>query len=316
MKILDALLEGVRTVSRKKRYTFLAYGFNLSTTLILAITVAMAIQSSLGDSLASENLLKGFDDLWYRNFSSEAKGAVRSFDPSVVGIGAVFNGLDTFITGRFLKGSVAIAAVGFLYLLVWTFFSGGFIAIYASQDERPFFFQQAARFFPRFLVLGVLASILYFFLFKFVLNWFTKAVDELTRETIDERVHFTYTLLKYAILWSIVWSVNILFDYSKILTVLEDHKNALTAPLKALRVVFANFFKTYGLYFAIGSLWIVLMLIYWLIAPGAGQSSWITIFGAFLLGQIYLFGRIGMRCLFYAGQTTMFTAITSGEGTE
>ncbi|MFQ5640108.1 MAG: hypothetical protein ACE5IR_19180 [bacterium] len=311
MKIIDALLEGIRTVSRTKRYVLLTYALNMLLVLTLALSVSSAIEKSLGESLAGVKMLHGFDDLWYRNFSSQASGVARSFHPSVVGIGAIFNGLDDFIRGRLLGGDIAIVGVGFGYLLLWTFFSAGFISIYASQDERPSFFQQAARFFPRFLVLGVTAGILYFLLFKFVLGWLTKAVDELTRETIDERVHFTYTVSKYLILWSLVWSVNILFDYSKIVTVLRDHKNVLTAPLKAFRVVFGNFFKTYGLYLAIGSLWIVLMFIYWLVVPGAGQASWLTILLAFLLGQLYMVSRVGMRCLFYAGQTAMCTTIAS-----
>ncbi|MFQ5864748.1 MAG: hypothetical protein ACE5IW_05910 [bacterium] len=313
MKIIDAFLEGFRNMSRTKRYIFLVYISNLLVALILGVSLGMTLHSSLGDSLAGENLLKGFDGLWYRNFASQAKGLANSFDPSVVGIGAVFNGLEAFIKGSFLNGQVAIVGVGLVYLLLWTFFSAGFISVYAAQEERPSFFQQAARFFLRFLVLGVIAGIFYFLLFKFVLNWLTKAVAELTRETIDERIHFTYTVLKYLILWMLVWSVNILFDYSKIFTVLRDHKNALTAPLKAMIVVFGNFFKIYGLYFAIGSLWIVLMFIYWLIAPGAGQASWFTIFAAFLLGQLYIVSRIGMRCLFYAGQTAMCSSLASGE---
>ncbi|UCD38698.1 MAG: hypothetical protein JSW54_04250, partial [Fidelibacterota bacterium] len=77
----------------------------------------------------------------------------------------------------------------------------------------------------------------------------------------------------------------------------------------AMRLVFSNFGKTYGLYLSIGVVWIVMMLFYWLVAPGAEQSHWITILGAFVVGQIYLLARIATRCLFYAGQTSMFRAI-------
>ena len=208
-----------------------------------------------------------------------------------------------------LEGNIVIVGVGLVYLLWWTFFSAGFISIYAAQADNPSFFQRAARFFPRFLILATMAGILYFLVFKFVLHWLSKAVDELTRETIDERIHFTFTVLKYLIIWSVIWSINLVFDYGKIVTVIKDHRNALTAPLKAAAVVFAHSFQTYGLYFAIGVLWVLLMLIYWMMAPGAGQSSWLAIIAAFLGTQLYLVSRIGLRCLFYAGQTAMCAAI-------
>lgn len=309
MKIIEAFLDGFRGVNRTKRYIFLVYLINFLVVLILGIALAGAIHSSLGQSMASENLLKGFDDNWFRSFSSQAKGLASTFNPSVVGIGAVFNGLDAFLKGGILSGYTGIVGFGLLYLLMWTFFSAGFISIYAAKDESPSFFQQAGYFFPRFLVLAVLAGVLYFLLFKFVMTGLTKGVNHLTRETIDERVHFTYTLIKYLILWFLVWVVNILFDYSKIITVLKDHKNAFTAPLKALRVVFSNFGKTFGLYLTIGVFWVVLMFLYWVVAPGASQASWVIILAAFLVGQIYIVSRIWIRCLFYAGQTSLCAAI-------
>lgn len=311
MKIFDAFLKGLRNLNRSKRYIFLVYLISLLATLILGAALSSTLQSAIGSSLAGENLLKGFDDMWYSSFSSQVKGLAKTFEPGVVGIGAVFKGLDAFLRGSFLKNYPGIVGVGLLYLLLWTFFSAGFISIYSAPDERPAFFQQAAKFFSRFLILGVFAGILYYLVLHFVLNWLNNTVNELTRETIDERIHFTYTVIKYLIVWILVWTVNVLFDYSKIYTVIKDHKNALTAPFKALVVVFRNFSKTYGLYFTIGAVWVVLMLLYWLIAPGANQAAWTTILGAFLLGQLYIIFHIGTRCFFYAGQTAMCAALTS-----
>ncbi|MFQ5649809.1 MAG: hypothetical protein ACE5IY_07695 [bacterium] len=313
MKILDVLSTGLRRVNSSKRYIFVVYGVNLLLALVLGGALAVSLAGSIGNSVAGEKLLQSFDELWYPNFAAQAKGVARTFDPSVVGIGAVFNGLDTLLQGNFFDTSPAVAGVGLFYLLLWTFFSAGFVSLYAAGSERPSFLHQAAHFFPRFLILGLMAGVLYFLLFKFVLGWLTKAVDELTRETIDERVHFTYTVLKYLILWFGILSVNILLDYSKIFTVLKNHKNAFTAPLGAMKVVFGNFLKTYGLYMTLGLLWVALLSVCWLIAPGAGQSSWLMIFAAFLVGQLYVLSRIWTRCLFYAGQTTLCSALTASE---
>lgn len=306
MNILNAISNGSKNVIHSARYVFLAYSVNLLLILIFAISFAATLSDSIGHSAAGENLRNGFDPVWYQAFSSGAHGLSATFHPSVVGIGAVFNGLEKMLSGGLWPG---LAAGGFLYVLIWTFWSAGFIGLYANSDERPSFFQHAAEFFPRFLILAVMAGVAYFLLFYFVMQWLTKAVDELTRETIDERVHFLYVALKYVVAWALIGSVNLVFDYSKILTVVRNHSNALSAPLVAVRLVFSNFSKTYGLYLSIGVVWTVLMLLYWVVAPGAGQSSWFMIVGAFLVSQIYLLARIATRCLFYAGQTVLYDAI-------
>ena len=311
MKISEAFKKGAHNVLQSKRYVLLAYVVSVLLALVLAVALSASLTDSLGNSLAGENLRKGFDPLWYSNFSAAARGLSTTFEPGVVGIGAVLKGLDQMLGGEIFHNDVAIAGVGILYLLLWTFFSAGFISLYAASEGQPSFVERAAAFFPRFLLLAALAGVAYFLLFYFVLNWLNNAVEELTRETIDERVHFAYVAVKYGVVWLLVVGINLIFDYSKIFVVLKNHANALSAPWHAMRTVFSNFGSTFGLYLSIGAVWVVLMLLYWLVAPGAGQSSWLTIAGAFFLGQIYLLVRIGTRCLFYAGQTAMFEAVTS-----
>jgi hypothetical protein len=310
MKIFNAISSGFANVIQSKRYIFFAYGMNLLISLVLGIALASTLSQSIGNSLAGENLRNGFDELWYPGFSAQTQGLSETFHPSVVGIGAVFNGLEKMLDGSFLRGNWEVTGISFLYLLLWTFLSAAFISLYARPKGQPSFFQRGVEFFPRFLLLGIMAGVIYFLLFYFVMEWLSKAVDELIRETIDERIHFCYVALKYLVVWGFIWTVNLVFDYSKIVMVVKDHKNALSAPLIAMRLVFSNFGKTYGLYLSLGAVWILMMLFYWMAAPGAGQSNWITIFGTFVVGQIYLLARIATRCLFYAGQTSMFKVIS------
>lgn len=305
----DALKSGFSKLMKTKRYVFMAYGINFLLAGALAMGMAFILSSSIGHSAAGENLRNGFDDLWYRSFSSQAHGLAATFHRSVVGIGAVFDGMETMLKGDFLGEYAGIFSLGFLYLLVWTFLSGGFISLYATREQSPSFFRDAAKLFPRFFVLMLMAGVVYYLLYHFLLEWLSDSIKALTRDTIDERIDFLFTVGKYFVLWMLIWSVNLIFDYSKILTAVTDHKNVLSAPLKATGLIFSNFTKTYGLYFLIGLLRVVVVLLYWIIAPGAGQSSWFTILGAFIIGQIYLLMRICIRCLFYSGQTVLFQSL-------
>ncbi len=309
MSILQAIRDGIRRVNTNKRFLLIAFLASLGLSAILALVVSDSIQTSLGNSLAADRLLKNFDGLWYRSFSATAQGLAKTFEPGVVGIGAVFKSLDAFLSGRFLQEHAAILKVAAIYWLFWVFFSAGFIARYvATGEEKPGFWASAARYFFRFFILAVMAVIVYFLAFRLILGGLSSLVNEWMRETIDERVHFALTVGKYLIFWLIVWFVNMLFDYSKILTVVRDHKNMLFVSLRALGFVVPRFFKAYGLYLSVGLIWIGILLVYWIVVPGAGQSSWLGIGLAFLLGQLYMLSRIWTRCLFWGAQAGFLLA--------
>ncbi len=54
------------------------------------------------------------------------------------------------------------------------------------------------------------------------------------------------------------------------------------------------------------------MLVYWIVVPGAGQSSWPGIALAFLLGQLYILSRIWTRCLFWGAQAGFLLTESAG----
>lgn len=309
MKIFEAFKIGIGNVYKSKRYLFFAYAINFLLVIIITFSIAATLKESLGKSASGEKLLENFDEFWFLNFSALAKGLAKTFDPSITGIGAIFNSMDTVLSGSLFNVSPLISGAGSLYLLVWVFLTGGFLSIFISKDENVSFFQSSGRYFPRLLIVSIMSWILYIIIFKFLFTFLSWTVNDLTRENIDERVHFIYTLIKYLILWLVVLSVNIIFDYSKILIVMNNYRNAFSVPWFAIRLVFKNFLKIYGLYILIGVVWILFILIYWLIAPGAAQSSWTTIFIAFLVGQIYIFSRIWIRCLFISAQSELGVAL-------
>lgn len=319
MKILSFFADGIRRVHGAKRYIFVVYLANMLLALGLTVSLGMAIKDSLSSSMAAENMRDGFDGFWYSHFSAQARGLAATFDPGVTGIGAIFKSLDAFLQGKLMDLESSIVAVGLFYLLLWTFFSAAFIALYTRQGDtgrRSSFFQQGAYFFWRFLQLAVLAGILYYLIFHFVMPWLSDRVESLTRQMVDERVVFTYVLVKYLILWGLVFGVSMVFDYSKIITVFHDRKFVLTVPWRALRTILGNLISAVGLYLSVGAVGIVLLLLYWLIVPGAGQASWTAVTGVFMLGQLYILSRIWIRCLFYAGQTALYESIAAPSGAQ
>lgn len=245
MKIFQAFKTGIENVNKSKKYIFFAYAINLLIVIVLASSLAFTLKESIGKSASGETLLEDFDEFWFLNFSVLAKGLAKTFDPGVTGIGAVFNSLDTALKGSLFEVSPIIASTGSLYLLTWVFLAGGFLSIYLKKNINVSFFLHSGRYFPRLLVVSIMSWILYFIIFKYLFSFLSWTVEELNRENIDERIHFIYTVVKYFILWMAVLTVNIVFDYSKILIVLNNYKNAFIVPLFGFKLIFNNFFKLY-----------------------------------------------------------------------
>ena len=109
------------------------------------------------------------------------------------------------------------------------FLSGGVLDRYARQ--RPTrahgFFAAAGVFFLRFLRLGVVAAVVYWFLFAYVHEqlfdeWYVRA----TRDLDVERTAFSGVPAMYAVFGALLVAANVLFDYAKVRLVVEDRRSA------------------------------------------------------------------------------------------
>jgi hypothetical protein len=310
---------GLRDVNRNRRYLLLVYGCALALAMPLALVLMSAIAGSLGTTLAGERMRAGFDSLWFNSFSAQATGVAATFHPSVVGIGAVLDALDSFLAGfeSLVSGGAAsgVLPVALLYMVLWSFFTGGFLARFAAPGREAPFLRDAVQWFPRMLAVTCLSAVFYLLMLGYVRSWVDIAVYSLSRESIDERVHFAWTAAAYLLLWTIVWCANLVFDYTKVLVV-RGTAGVLWSPLHAMviaiRFIGRHPLRTTGLYLLSGALWIAVLLLYWTLAPGAGTASVGAIVGAFLLGQLFILSRIWIRCVFYAAETALCGALEEG----
>jgi len=59
----------------------------------------------------------------------------------------------------------------------------------------------------------------------------------------------------------------------------------------------------YALLLAVG---LVLVVLYGVVAPGPGQRVWWSVLAAFLVGQVYVVARLGLKLWFLSSQTVLF----------
>ncbi|RMF56459.1 MAG: hypothetical protein D6748_13485 [Calditrichaeota bacterium] len=309
MNFLQAYRTGFGWILKFKRAVFLAYLINLLLVIIPGFVIADRIQASLGHSQASLNLVEGYDDLWYKSFSSTARGLASTFHPTLAAEGALWDGLDRFLTGNLFQVQSGLSYLFALYWLLWIFLSAGFINLFLDREQS--LFTGGAIFFFRFLVLGILAAIIYWLILGKLYPYLNHLMKSFTRETTDERIIYRYAVIKYAFLWGLIYLVNIIVDYSKVMMVFENHRNILKGISAAFKFISKHLKGVLLLYLLTGLSWLILAFIYGYLAPGIHQSTWSTVLMAFLFSQLYILLRIATRCWFYSGEAALVTASTS-----
>jgi hypothetical protein len=305
MSVPASFRDGVRRVNGAPALLAGMYGVTLLVALPLAVVLAGLIDAHLGTSMAADAAASGVNYDWWQEFASQATGLGRTFVPAITGFAAVLDNLSALLDN--LPLTAAIAGVTCAWLVIWSFLSGGIIDRYARQ--RP---TRAAGFFAacgthvwRFARLGVLAILVYYVLFAAVHPFlFNDLYPRLTRNMTVERTAFIVRACCYLVFGGFLVLANLVFDYARIRIVVEDRRSAVGAVIAGARFVRRRR-DTLTLYLLNAAAWLVVVLAYALLspgAPGAGVRMWLTL----ALGQLYVFFRHYTKLLFYASETAFF----------
>jgi len=276
--------------------------------LPLGIVVRRAIRTHLGDSLAASQAADAVDWDWWQEFSAQATGLGTTFSPSVIGFAAVLDNVSSVLDGRAEIAPIALALA--FYLAGWTFISGGIIDRYARQraTRAHGFFAASGVYFFRFLRLAFVSALIYWWLFAYVHPWmFDEQYVDVTAGLSVERTAFLWRFVFYAIFGAVLVLANVLFDYTKVRLVVEDRYSALGALVAALRFIRHHPRQVLGLYAANSLVFVGLIALWALIAPGAGGAGF-SMWAGLFLAQIYVLARLLLKLQFIASQTALFQA--------
>ena len=298
--------DGFRRVRQAPAVLAGVFAMTLLAALPLALTLRGLIEAHLGRSLVADAAADAVDYDWWQEFSSSAPGLGTTFSPSIIGFAATLDSISSVLEAQ--RESLPVAAALAAYLLVWTFLSGGILDRYARQ--RPTrahgFFAASGVFFWRFLRLALVAGAAYWFLFSYVHVWlFDNLYTRLTQDLAVERVAFLWRVALYASFGAALVAVNIALDYAKIRTVVEDRRSVVGALSAALAFVGRRPGRVFGLYALNGLVFLLLLALWALAAPGAGGvglSMWL----GFAATQLYLLARLLLKLQFMASQTALF----------
>jgi hypothetical protein len=306
--ILKAWRDGWRRVAAAPAVVFAVFALTLAIAVPLATTLREALQAHLGRSLEAAEAAEHVDYDWWQEFAAQASGLGSTFVPRIVGFAATLDNLSGLLDGQ--AETLPIATVLAVYLIGWAFISGGIIDRYARQRRTRThgFFAACGVYFFRFLRLGAIAGLFYWWMFAAVHPWlFDEWYPRLTRNTNVEREAFAVRALLYLAFGALLLLGNLLFDYVKVRAVVEDRRSMFGALLAALRFITHHPGRTFGLYALNGIVFGGVLALWAAAAPGAGGTG-VSIWLGFTAAQLYVLARLLLKLHFLASQTALFQA--------
>ncbi len=306
MTFFSAWREGIRRVNRSPAILAGVWVLTVLVTLPLAIGLRGMIEQHLGSSLAADTAASGVNYDWWQEFSDQSTGLGVTFKPTIIGFGAVLDNASAFLDNDHRPAVVVGAASA--YVLLWIFLAGGIIDRYARDraTRAHGFFAACGVFFFRFLRLAAVMLATYAALFGVVHPWlFNDLFVRMTRDVTVERTAFFERVALYVAFGLLVAACNLLFDYAKVRAVVEDRRSMIGAIRSAAAFIQRNAAATIALYILDVVLFLVVVAVYALVAPGASTSGLSTWLG-FAIGQSYIVARLWVKLTFWASETALF----------
>jgi hypothetical protein len=300
--------DGLRRIFAAQAVIAGVYLVTLLAAVPLATAMGSAMYEHLGASLAADEAADSVNYDWWQEFASQGSffGLTSTFTPSIVGFATTLDSTSSLLDRRPMVPAIALALA--FYVLAWLFIQGGILDRIARGHRigSHGFFAASGTFFFRFLRLGVVAGLVYWFLFTYVHEWlFAKWYVSATRDLAIERTAFYWRALMYAIFTALLSLTALVFDYTKVRAVVEDRRSMVGALLAAVRFIVRHPSRVVGLYLLNAMLFLVVVAVWAIVAPGAGGSGasmWIGV----VASQSYILARLVVKLQVLASETALF----------
>ena len=289
--IFSTFRQGLAEIWRVKKLLFFVYIVNIIFAYLLTLPVSMMLSEALAETTAADKLLQKFDLTLYTNI--------------------------TMYFGKGIDIPAFILPVGLFYLFLNTFLAGGIIKIFAAKQKFNFstFIHNCSLYFKRYLKLFAI-SLLFILMIALLDNLLTILFGLITKGALTERIPFIFFLSRMLIIFAMLVFTNMLFDYAKIITIVNDTVRMVEAVRLAWLFVWTRFIKSISLYKLYLITAILIFLIYWGVESYLKVSTPWMVFVVLLWTQLTILMKIWVRLGFFAGQTAFYStsAVTGLSG--
>ncbi len=307
--MLGILKQGWYQLGNHKKTVFYFYCANLLVAALLLVPFMQVFEDSLGPGLYRDKLVGQLDYDWYTLFTDRVTGFASTFTPWVLGAGPFARNWEVLLDGDLTELPWVIVSLGALYTLLNSFLLAAAVGSLALDPEGTSFrefFRNGGMFFGRFFRLAVLAVLAFWFVGSWIVEPLSDLVEKLTNAAVTDRGAFYWNVTHYVIVLVIFLFLNMLFDYAKIKTALEDRTSVVVAFFSALKFCTTSFFSSFGFYLLITVVGLACVVLYTGIEWLLPQQGWLTILLAAIVQQLYMMGRLTVKLLFYSGQMQFY----------
>jgi len=293
---------GIRRVLRAPALVLVLWICSLTITIPPAIALNAGVATHLGSSIEAEAAAEGTNYDWMQEFRAQAGPLGRSLRTDVIGFAAVLDNSSALADLNVRPMVVVISAVVFAGL-VW-FLSPGImcrLALDTPLGAGPIL-GVAGTFGFRMAKLGGVAAVMYGALFMSVHPWlFDDVFDRMTRELTVERTAFFLRLALYVLFFLLVAAVNVVFDFARVRSVVEDRRSTVASIASGARFIRNNARVACGVYLLNVASFLLVVGAYAVVAPGARGGGW-NMWYAFILGQAYVAARLAVKLAFWSSE--------------
>lgn len=335
MTMFSALRIGLKQTNQTKWMIFFAWLANVTLSLVVAVPLLIQLNDSIKNTVNEEQLLQRIDENWFQTFrmNHESSEVAQSMNYSIFGYAPFLTHYEGYLSGTIVKNIgnfffdlffkwrfgleylSILTVLAFIYVLVSTFFAGGFIGTYAKPYRLSFneFLMEGANYFGKFFRLSLLSLIVYLVFFEVIVDWWSHSIPLWTANDPSEMTPFIHYMIRDIVVIIVLGLITLCFDYAKIRMVVEGRMSALFAFWAGIKFAVRHGASTVGLYVLLSLAGIGLIALYALIEGSIPQRGYWTIFVVFVLQQLYMFARLWLKALFFSSQTQLYTGLAEAD---
>jgi len=288
MTIRSALSGGFRLVRSSPRALWLTYGMTLVLSAVLALGFRSMVSNAVGETLATEKLTANFDYTVYSDFMNK-------------------------FGERYHVVSSEVLWMIFISMLLSTFLAGGIFESYRHprQTSTGAFFEACGSYLWRYLRLLLLGAVVaavvavgtFMVLSLFYSNWTQDAVSEVVA---------VKALATVAGVFLVVFGIAILFhDYARVSVFRSDERSVLNAYGRSILFVLSNLHKVLAIEIVYFLVTVAMILVYFSLESAVGMTSAGGILVLFLIQQVFVISRAGVRLAAMGSEFAYFGGVES-----
>jgi hypothetical protein len=290
MTIFSAYKRGLQSTFQIKKLWLFLFLINLLFAFLAVSPFSDLLESELANSRAIQNILGGFDYTVFMEFYQQNSGQIWS------------------IVGQ----AITLLLVFFLFNI---FFSGGIVStLHKNPNQFTFrnFWYDCSQFFWRMLRLTFYFLIFHAALFGLFGFIYFILIEGGSNENLKSEVPIiSMAKIVFPIYGVFALILSMIHDYAKIHIVSEDPKIITKPIIETIKLVFKNIGKTLPLYVLCVVTFFLIFAIYRLFQNLISDDNLTGIFMMFLVSQLFLFGRIGVKLLNLGSATWLYKSLTN-----